>query len=109
MSTIDGGMIWPSVPAAAMEPDAKAGSYPRFSIVGRLSNPMVTTVAPTMPVEAASSAPTIVTDMPSPPRRLPNSFAISSSSSSAIFAFSRIAPIKMNIGTAISVELVIAP
>ena len=70
---------------------------------------MVTTVAPTIPVEAASRAPTIETEMPSPPRRLPNSWPIVSSSSSATLERSSITPMNTNSGTAISTSLVITP
>ena len=38
------------------------------NMAGSASRPMVTTVAPTIPVEAASSMPTIVTDMAEPAR-----------------------------------------
>ena len=106
---MDGGMICPSVPAAAIEPQAREVSYLRRSMVGRDSRPMVTTVAPTMPVEAASSAPTTDTEMPRPPRRLPNSRPMVSSNSSATLERSSITPMKTNSGTAISNSLVIAP
>src|SRR5690554_815505 len=39
-------------------------------MVGSASRPIATTVAPTTPVDAASSAPTTVTDRPRPPRSL---------------------------------------
>ena len=70
---------------------------------------MVTTVAPTMPVLAASSAPTIITAIPKPPVRLPRALAIAVSSSSAIFARSSVTPISMNKGTATRVSLVMVP
>ena len=70
---------------------------------------MVTTVAPTIPVLAASSMPTIVTEMPSPPRSEPNNALSVSRSSSAIRARSNVMPIKTNSGTAISVSLVMMP
>ena len=70
---------------------------------------MVTTVAPTMPVEAASRAPTTETEMPSPPRSVPNSWPMASSSSSATLERSSITPMKTNSGTAISTSLVITP
>ena len=66
-------MIWPSVPVAQIVPVAKAGLYPARIIDGSDNRPIVTTVAPTMPVLAASSAPTNTTATPSPPGRLPNS------------------------------------
>ena len=37
-------------------------SYPFFSIVGKVKTPIVTTVAPTIPVAPASMAPTIKTE-----------------------------------------------
>jgi len=45
-----------------------------------------------MPVEAASSAPTIETDTASPPRTVPNSRPIASSNSTAIFERSSMIP-----------------
>ena len=46
---------------------------PACSMVGTARSPMVTTVAPTMPVDAPSKAPTTTTDMASPPRMRPKS------------------------------------
>ena len=57
---------------------------------------MVTTVAPTTPLAAASSTPTITTEMPSPPRSGPNSRPMVSSRSSAMRERSSITPMKMN-------------
>ena len=102
-------MICPSVPEAQIVPVAISGEYPRLSIVGNDNSPIVTTVAPTMPVLAASNMPTIVTEIPSPPRRLPNSRLKVSSSSSAILARSRVTPMNTNRGTATSVSLVMMP
>ena len=106
---IDGGMIWPSVPDAQIVPADTSGEYPRRNIVGSESRPMVTTVAPTIPVLAANSIPTRVTDMPKPPRRLPNSPLRVSSRSSAIRARSSVTPINTNKGTATSVWLFMMP
>ena len=61
-STTYGGIICPNVPDEAITPVASLGSYPLFSIVGKLINPIVTTVAPTIPVEAASMPPTTITE-----------------------------------------------
>ncbi len=61
---------------------------------------MVTTVAPTMPVLAASSAPTTQTEIARPPRMVPNRRDIDSSRSSATLDFSSITPMKTNSGTA---------
>ena len=96
-----GGMIWPSVPEAATVPVASSFLYPRRSMVGTASRPMVTTVAPTIPVEAPSRAPTTTTEMASPPRRRPNSSPMVSSSSSARPERSSMTPMKTNRGTAI--------
>ena len=108
-SAIDGGMIWPRVPVAQMSPVASFGSYPARNIEGSARTPIVTTVAPTIPVLAAKSAPTMMTAMPNPPVRLPKAFAIAVSSSSAILARSSVTPIKINKGTATSVSLVMVP
>ena len=70
---------------------------------------MVTTVAPTIPVEAASSMPTMVTEIPSPPRSEPNINAMASSSVSATLDFSSSTPINTNNGTASRVWLVMVP
>jgi hypothetical protein len=78
-------------------------------MVGSDSRPMVTTVAPTMPVLAASSMPTTVTEMPSPPRMGPNSSDMVSSRFSATLERSSITPMNTNSGTAISVSLVMTP
>ena len=78
-------------------------------MVGRASRPMVTTVAPTMPVEAASSAPTTITEMDNPPRKRPKRRAIVSNSSSANPERSRVTPMNTNNGTATRVKLFITP
>ncbi len=70
---------------------------------------MVTTVAPTMPVLAASSAPTTQTEIARPPRMVPNSRDIDSSRSSATRDFSSITPMKTNSGTASIVWLFMMP
>ena len=102
--TIDGGMIWPRVPDALIVPVASAGLYLLRSITGSEISPMATTVAPTMPVVAASNAPTKTTEMPRPPGMRPKSWAMVISRSSAIFDRSSIMPMKMKSGIAISVS-----
>src|SRR4029450_13225293 len=52
-------------------------------MAGRLSSPMVTTVAPTMPVDAARSAPTAMTERPRQPRKGPKSGPMVSTSAPA--------------------------
>ena len=84
-------------------------AYPARSIVGRLKRPMVTTVAPTIPVEAASSIPTRVTDMPSPPGSRPKHCPMVFSRSSATFERSSITPMKTNNGTATRISLLMTP
>src|SRR4029450_925466 len=78
-------------------------------MVGSDTSPMVMTLAPTMPVEAARIAPTTTTEMAIPPRCLPKSSAIVSSSSSASPDFSRATPMNTNNGTASRVKLVMVP
>jgi len=109
ISTVEGGMIWPSVPLAQITPVASFGSYPARTIAGSEISPIVTTVAPTMPVEAASNAPTRITEMPKPPRIRPKSRPIVVNSCSAIPDRSSITPMKMNKGTATSTSLVMKP
>ena len=70
---------------------------------------MVTTVAPTIPVEAASMVATRTVDKPNPPRILPNSTPIVVSNSSAILDRSSVTPISTNSGTAIRMSLVMMP
>ncbi len=70
---------------------------------------MVTTVAPTIPVEAPSKAPTTTTEMARPPLRRPNRMAMVSSSFSANPERSSITPMNTKRGTAIRVTLVIRP
>ncbi len=65
---------------------------------------MATTVAPTMPVVAASRAPTKTTEMPRPPGTGPNSCAIVTSRSSAMRDFCSMMPMNTNSGIAISVS-----
>ena len=67
------------------------------------------TVAPTMPVEAASTVPTRTTEMPSPPRRSPKSRPIVTKSCSAMPDRSSIMPMKMKSGTATSTSLSMIP
>ena len=69
----------------------------------------MTTVAPTIPVEAASSMPTSVTDRPRPPGRRPNSSPMVSSSCSESLERSSITPMKTNSGTATSTSLTMTP
>ena len=69
---------------------------------------MVTTVAPTIPVDAASSAPTAITEIPRPPRSPPKSRPMASSNSSATFERSSITPMKTKSGTAIRTSFHIA-
>ena len=66
-------------------------------------------VAPTMPVDAASSVATMIAEMPRPPRTGPNSWPMVVSRSSAIFERSSSTPITTNNGTAISTSLVRMP
>jgi hypothetical protein len=70
---------------------------------------MVTTVAPTMPVEAASRVPTTITETPRPPRMAPNSWPMVSSRAPAMFERSSMTPMKMNRGTATSTSLDMTP
>ena len=78
-------------------------------MVGKESNPIVTTVAPTIPVLAANNIPTNVTEIAKPPLNRPNMIAIDVNKFSAILDFSNIAPIKTNNGTANNVWLLIVP
>ena len=73
--------------------------------MGKEISPIAITVAPTIPVVAASNAPTKITEIPSPPGIGPNSCPIVTKRSSAIFDFCNIIPIKMNNGIAIKVSV----
>ena len=65
---------------------------------------MATTVAPRIPVVAASSAPTSTTEMPRPPGTGPNSRAMVTSRSSAILERWSMMPMNTNSGTAMMVS-----
>ena len=106
---IDGGIIWPRVPLAATVPDAKPLSYPALSIRGKAITLIITTEADTIPVEAASIAPTRTTLIAKPPLTSRNNALIETSNFSAIFDFSRTKPIAIKSGTAIRVVLLIIP
>ena len=71
--------------------------------------PIVTVVAPTTPLAAASSVPTMTAEMPNPPRSVPNRRPIVSSKSSAMRERSSITPMKMNSGIASSTSFVMTP
>jgi len=109
MRTIEGGIIWPSVPAAAIEPAERLGAYPFFSNAGKAITVIVTTVAPTIPVDAASKAPTRVTDNCNPPGAPRNIRLMASNRSSAIRDFSRIRPMNTKKGIASNVGFVTMP
>ena len=66
---------------------------------------IVTTVAPTIPVEAARKAPTTTTDTARPPGSGPKTRAMVVSRSLAIFERSSVMPIRTNISTASSVSI----
>ena len=74
-------------------------------MVGREINPIAITVAPTIPVVAASNAPTKITEIPNPPGMGPNNCPIVTSRSSAILDFCNIIPIKIKRGIAIKVSV----
>ena len=74
-------------------------------MVGRARRPIVTTVAPTIPVEAAKNAPTTTIETANPPGRGPKILAILVSNSSAIRDRSRTIPISTNIKTASNVSI----
>ena len=74
------------------------------SIAGSEMSPIAMTVAPTMPVVAASRAPTKTTEIPSPPGIGPNSRAIATSRSSAIRDRCSMIPMNTKSGTAMRVS-----
>ena len=67
-------------------------------------SPIAMTVAPTMPVVAASSAPTKTTEIPNPPGTGPNIRAIATSRSSAIRDLCSMIPMNTKSGTAMRVS-----
>ena len=107
--TTEGGIICPKVPDDAITPVASFVLYPLFIITGKLISPIVTTVAPTIPVDAASIPPTMITEYANPPLILPNNMAIVSRSFSAIPDLSSVIPIKIKRGTARRTKLFIIP
>ena len=92
------------MPEVAITPVASGLEYPAFNIVGKDINPIVTTVAPTIPVEAANNAPTATTETAKPPGAPPKSLPIEVNNSSAILDLSKAIPISTNNGTAKSVS-----
>ena len=68
-------------------------------MVGKLIKPMVTTVAPTMPVDAANKVPTRMTAKANPPCIFPKRIATVSNKLSASPLFSNIIPINTKRGT----------
>ena len=104
IKTIDGGIICPNVPEEQTMPLARDLSYLLFNMAGKEISPIAITVAPTIPVVAASNAPTKITDMPNPPGIGPKSWPIVTNKSSAILERCNIIPIKMNNGIAIRVS-----
>ena len=104
MRTMEGGIICPSVPDAQTVPVARVWEYLCRSIAGREIKPIAITVAPTMPVVAASNAPTNTTEIPSPPGIGPNNCAIVTNRSSAIRERCSMIPMNTNSGIAISVS-----
>ena len=97
-------MICPKVPEAQMVPQANELEYRLRIIAGSEIRPMAMTVAPTMPVVAASRAPTNTTEMPRPPGIGPNNWAMVTSKSSAILERCNMIPMNTNKGMAISVS-----
>jgi len=77
--------------------------------IGKDIKPIVTTVAPTIPVLAASSAPTTIIEILSPPLIFLKAKAIFSSILDAMPDLSKTVPIKINKGTARRVTLFIIP
>ena len=78
-------------------------------MVGKASIPIVTTVAPTIPVDAANNIPTNITPTPKPPLIEPNKSAIDSNNLDAILVFSNKTPIKIKSGTATKASFIIIP
>jgi hypothetical protein len=76
---------------------------------GKDINPIVTTVAPTIPVLAAKRAPTRIIEILNPPLMFLKAKAIFSSILAAIPDLSKTVPININKGTARSVTLFIMP
>merc|ERR1711991_368982 len=97
------------VPLAQITPADTFLLYFHGIIRGRLSIPIVTTVAPTIPVDAAINTPTNKIEYTRPPRIFPQSLDIFSRREFAIPDFSNITPIYINKGTAIRVSFVIIP
>ena len=80
----------PRVPDAHIVPDDNSGEYPFFCIEGSASNPIVTTVAPTIPVLAANNIPIKVTAIASPPLKPENKLDKLIRRFSAILDFSNV-------------------
>ena len=93
----------------ATKPDENSFEYPCLIKAGNDIKPIVTTVAPTIPVLAARRAPTNIIDIDKPPFVFLNAAAIFSSIFAAMPDFSRTVPMYINNGTASNVTLFIIP
>ena len=109
IKTIEGGIICPKVPLAAIVPVANFLEYPYFIIIGRDITLIITTLAPTIPVLAARTAPTATVLTASPPLIFPKSSPTETKRFSAILLFSKTSPMKIKRGTAIRVKFCIIP
>ena len=72
MKMVLGGIMMPRLPAAAMQPQARPGSYPCLRISGMATLPMAAAVALVDPQMAEKPAVATIVAMASPPRHLPN-------------------------------------
>ncbi len=82
-----------------MQPSARLLSYPRASIAGSATTPMVTISAPITPTIAAISAQEMITATASPPGRRPDHTCTARNIDSAMPARSSMHAIRMNSGT----------
>ncbi len=73
MKMVLGGIMTPKVPAAAMLPQARPGSYPCRRISGMATLPMAAAVALVEPQMAEKPAVATTVAKANPPRRRPNS------------------------------------
>ena len=106
---MEGGIRIPSVPAEQIVPAANRMEYFCLSITGKAIRPSITTEAPTIPVLAAMTMPTMVTDKANPPGRCPNMRSSDNNRFLAMLDFSSISPMKTKSGTASISQFVSVP
>lgn len=104
---MEGGIITPIAPEAAINAAEKEGEYPDLIMAGTRITPSAATVAGPDPEIAAKKQDTMTHTMAIPPFRCPTQVSASLISFSEIPAFSIIFPAKMKNGIASNTNLLV--